>query len=196
MRHCPWHTEGGRVNTPRIPREISLCQNEQGEKWEEAAALVSLLLPPIRCPGLRGVQCKVLGGGGGNSQDKLPDSRGQVSTCINACSAPICITLPLIVPPSSCSLKAPRPPTKEHWKQRPPQQWADHTHPPPHRGPVLPQQNTTFIESCLAAPSMGSMVLRMDVRKGTMPNTARKGASQRPTATPTPPHNLSSLCTA
>lgn len=120
MRHCPWHTEGGRVNTPRIPREISLCQNEQGEKWEEASALVSLLLPPIKCPGLRGVQCKVLVGGGGNSKDKLPDSRGQVSTCINARSAPICITLPLIVPPSSCSLKAPRPPTKEHWKQRPP----------------------------------------------------------------------------
>ena len=43
---------------------------------------------------------------------------------------------------------------------------------------------------------MGSMVLRMDVRKGTTPNTARRGASQRPTATPTPPHTLSSLCTA
>ena len=28
---------------------------------------------------------------------------------------------------------------------------------------------------------MGSMVLRMDVRKGTTPNTARRGASQRPT---------------
>ena len=68
MRHCPWHTEGGRVNTPRIPREISLCQNEQGEKWEEASALVSLLLPPIKCPGLRGVQCEVLVGGGATAK--------------------------------------------------------------------------------------------------------------------------------
>lgn len=63
MRHCPWHTEGGRVNTPRTPREMSLCQREQGEKWEGAAALVSLLLPPIKCPGLREICHKVLVGG-------------------------------------------------------------------------------------------------------------------------------------
>lgn len=134
MKHCPWHTEGGRVNTPRTPREMSLCQREQGEKWEGAAALVSLLLPPIKCPGLREIQHKVLVGGVPNSREKLPDSRGQLSTCSSARSAPNCITLPLIIPPSSCSLKAPQPPTKEHWKQRPPQLWAGHTHPPPHRG--------------------------------------------------------------
>lgn len=62
MRRCPWHTEGGRVTTPRIPREMSLCQRKQGEKWEGAAALVSLLLPPIRCPGLREIRRKVLVG--------------------------------------------------------------------------------------------------------------------------------------
>lgn len=63
MRRCPWHTEGGRVTTPRIPREMSLCQRKQGEKWEGAAALVSLLLPPIRCSGLREIRHKVLVGG-------------------------------------------------------------------------------------------------------------------------------------
>lgn len=197
MRHCPWHTEGGRVNTPRIPREISLCQNEQGEKWEEAAALVSLLLPPIKCPGLRGVQCKVLVGGGAQQQRKA--ARQQRSGLyLQQCP----LSPHLHHPSSNCPtlLLQPEGPPAPHKgaleTKTPPQQWADRTHPPPHRGPVLPQQNTTFIESCLAAPSMGSMVLRMDVRKGTMPNTARRGASQRPTATPTPPHNLSSLCTA
>lgn len=44
--------------------------------------------------------------------------------------------------------------------------------------PVLPQQNTTFSASCLAMPSMGSMVLRMDGRKGTMSNAVRESISQ------------------
>lgn len=43
---------------------------------------------------------------------------------------------------------------------------------------VLPQQKTTLSASCLAIPSMGSMVLRMDGRKGTMPNAVREKLSQ------------------
>lgn len=59
---------------------------------------------------------------------------------------------------------------------------------------VLPQQNTTFSASCLAMPSMGSMVLRMDGRKGTMSNAVRERQSQGLQAQPTsrlpPPQDL------
>lgn len=58
--------------------------------------------------------------------------------------------------------------------------------PPAPRGALSPKQNTTLMESCLARLSMGSMVLRMDVRKGTVPNTARRGASRRPRPRPAP----------
>lgn len=61
--------------------------------------------------------------------------------------------------------------------------------------PVLPQQNTTLRASCLAMPSMGSMVLRMDGRKGTMPNAVRKrgchgGGRPSPFPTHPPPQDL------
>lgn len=58
---------------------------------------------------------------------------------------------------------------------------------PAFRDPVLPQQNATLIVSCLAMPSMGSMVLRMDVRKGTMPNTARGGRVREAPPAPASP---------
>lgn len=50
---------------------------------------------------------------------------------------------------------------------------------------VLPQQKTTLSASCLAIPSMGSMVLRMDGRKGTMPNAVRERLLQELQAQPT-----------
>lgn len=59
---------------------------------------------------------------------------------------------------------------------------------------VLPQQNTTLSASCLAIPSMGSMVLRMDGRKGTIPNAVRERLSQglqaQPSSHPPPPSGL------
>lgn len=55
---------------------------------------------------------------------------------------------------------------------------------------VLPQQKTTLSASCLAIPSMGSMVLRMDGRKGTMPNAVRERLSQGLQAQSLPTHPL------
>lgn len=43
---------------------------------------------------------------------------------------------------------------------------------------VLPPQNTTFSASCLAMLSIGSMVLRMDGRKGTISNAVRERMSR------------------
>lgn len=55
---------------------------------------------------------------------------------------------------------------------------------------VLPEQNTTLSASCLVMPSMGSMVLRMDGRKGTMPNAVKERLSQGLQAQPTSCHPI------